>query len=326
MMKSFVSAVIVLGIGVVAAPPVGAADCGLAALLSPCSAPLPTAPVPVTVPVPLPAVEPMPAPLPVASPSPGPAPAAPAGQRVAVPDAAERILQLVNEERAGARLSALTASPQIASIAAGHSMAMAERRTIWHNDAYMGAANRRALGATALGENVAMNATIEDAHRRLMASPGHRANILRAGFDAVGMAVARDETGMLYVTQDFADVQREPGFAPTALPGVPKSAAKSAGGKPARPTSAPAVVLRTAAVASTPVAAGVASSEPVAASVVPAPRAPSSSAILTGVASSGADAPNGAATLVLVTLVALALLGGVGVAGVRVGATVIANR
>lgn len=42
-----------------------------------------------------------------------------------------------------------------------------------------------------------MNATIEDAHRRVMASPGHRANILRAGFDAVGMAVARDEPGML---------------------------------------------------------------------------------------------------------------------------------
>ena len=333
MIKSFVSAAIVLGICVVGAPPVGAADCGLLALLSPCSVPLPTPPVPVTVPVPLPAIEAVPAPLPVSPPTPVPAPAASAGHRVAVPEAAERIFQLVNQERAGARLPALTASPRNASIAAGHSMAMAERHDIWHNDAYMGTANRRALGATALGENVAMNGTIDDAHRRLMASPGHRAYILRPGFDAVGMAVVRDETGVLYVTQDFADWQGEPGTAPAAKPVAAKpvaaksvaakpAAAKSTAAKPAPRPSGPAVVLRTAAVA--PAAAN----EPMFVPDLSSPPVPSSPADVTAKRSATlvASAPTGTAMVVLGTLVALGLLGAVGVAAARVRPNVASSR
>lgn len=331
MIKFFVSAAMVLGICVVAAPPAGAADCGLLALLSPCSVPLPTPPAPVPLPVPLPAVEPLPALLPVPAPAPVPAPPTPSAQRLAVPDAADRIHQLVNQERAAAGLRVLAASPRLASIAAGHSMAMAERRSISHNDAYMAAANRRALGATALGENVAMNGTTDDAHRRLMASPGHRANILRPGFDAVGIAVVRDETGMLYVTQNFADWQGEPGAVPAAKP----VAAKPVVAKPAvarstaaKPVPRSAVVLRTAAVAPAPVAVPAAKTAPVAPPVVSSPVAASSPVVIAASrrAPSVPDAPTGAAMVVLLTLVALALLGSVGVAVARVGAKAVTYR
>lgn len=326
MIKFFVSAAMFLGICVVAAPPAGAADCGLLALLSPCTVPLPTPPAPVPLPVPLPAVEPLPVLLPVPAPAPVSAPLAPPAQRSAVPDGAERILQLVNQERAAAGLRVLAASPRLASIAAGHSMAMAERRSIFHNDAYMAAANRRALGATALGENVAVNGTIDDAHRRLMASPGHRANILRPGFDAVGMAVVRDETGMLYVTQNFADWQGEPGAVPAAKPVAAKPVvARSTAAKPV-PRSA--VVLRTAAVAPAPVPVPATETEPVAAPVVSSPVTASPPVVIAASrrAPSVSDAPTGAAMVVLLTLVALALLGSVGVAVARVGVKAVTYR
>ena len=210
MIKLFVTTSLLLGLASVAAPPAGAADCGVIALLSPCQ---PT-PAPPATPLELPLA--LPTPQPEASPPPPAAPAAVAPAPAAAPkgllaDAAERILQLVNQERASAGLQALAASPRIATIAAGHSTAMAARGDIWHNDTYFSAANKRTLSARGLGENVAMNGTIDDAHRRLMASPGHRANILRADFDAVGMAVVADGRGMLFVTQDFVDWQGEPG-------------------------------------------------------------------------------------------------------------------
>ena len=119
--------------------------------------------------------------------------------------ASDRIYRLLNEERARAGLPQLELRGQISAVAAGHSRAMASRHDIWHNGGYFTAGSRRALRARALGENVALNGSVDDAHRRLMASPGHRANILNGRFDAVGVAVFHDESGVFYVTQNFVD-------------------------------------------------------------------------------------------------------------------------
>jgi uncharacterized protein YkwD len=256
MIKHFAAAGALVGLSFAFAPAASAADCGLLAVLSPCVAPPPAPAAPLVLPLldpSTPVVAPPPA-APVAPPPAAPvapAPAAPVATstpKAIVPAAADRIHRLVNQDRAAAGLPALAASPRIASIAAGHSMAMATRGDIWHNDAYFTAANRRALGARALGENVAMNRSIDDAHRRLMASPGHRRNILDAGFDAVGIAVVQDESGTLYVTQNFADWPGEPAVA--ARP----AAAKPTALKPASPvrTGSTGVVLHAASVAATP--------------------------------------------------------------------------
>ncbi|MDP9389380.1 MAG: CAP domain-containing protein [Actinomycetota bacterium] len=168
-------------------------------------------------------------PAPSSAPAPSPQPSSPKSTSPGtIGDdhaAAARILQLVNKERSGAGLAALEPRAPIASIAARHSRSMAGRRDIWHNDAYFTASTRSSLQAKGLGENVAMNSSIDDAHRRLMASPGHRANILNGSFDAVGMAVVHDEQGTLYVTQNFVD------SATGQAPSAPKAAA------PVRPAS-----------------------------------------------------------------------------------------
>lgn len=229
------------------APAAAATDCGLGGLLSPCVAP-PPSPQPAPLPVPPPPVLAVPSPPagpvtePVVTPAPAPPPPAPAAPvaagRSGVPAAADRLLQLVNEARSGAGLASLTASSRAASIAAGHSMAMAERGDIYHNPAYLTAATRSSLGARALGENVAMNGSLEAAHQRLMASPGHRANILNGAFDAVGIAVVRDAGGTLFITQNFLDSAGAASASP-----APKAAAKPA----AAPTAPrPATVYRVA--------------------------------------------------------------------------------
>lgn len=230
MLKRLASAAaLTVSFSLLAVTPASAAGCGLLGL-GPCPTVSPAPPVPVVipaVPTPAPTVSPV-APL-VLPPVPVAAPQVlPAGD---LPEAAAVLLQMVNQERAGARLAALQSRDAIVAVASGQSRAMAGRGDIWHNDAYFTPANRSALAARALGENVAMNGSIEDAHRRLMASPGHRANILNAAFDAVGISVVRSASGGLFITQDFVDSRVAPKAkakakrAPSRRPAAPRRAA-----------------------------------------------------------------------------------------------------
>jgi len=49
------------------------------------------------------------------------------------------------------------------------------------------------------GENLALAATVGEAHQGLMGSPGHRENILRAEFRRVGVAVVVGPLGLMTV-------------------------------------------------------------------------------------------------------------------------------
>ena len=315
MIKRLAATGFLFGLTVAAAPlaPAAAADCGLAGLLSGCVAPPPSAqPAPLPIPLPpvlavptLPAVPATPEPVVTPAPAPPPPVAPVAAGRSAVPAAADRLLQLVNEARSGAGLGSLTVNSRAASIAAGHSMAMADRGDIYHNPSYLTAATRSSLGARALGENVAMNGSLEAAHQRLMASPGHRANILNGAFDAVGIAVVQNG-GTLFITQNFLD---SAGAAPSAS--APKATARPA----AAPTAPrPAAVYR---VASAPTAAAAAAAAP--------SQAPPDAVLAAGVAGDVALAEPGPAAapatgsgLALAAAAALSLLVSIVGAGIRV--------
>lgn len=187
--------------------------------LVPCPAPAPPPPPPPPAPTvspPTTAPNNPPSPPPGGSPSSGSpsntgssASQQPAGE---VPGGAQQLLALVNQARAAAGVGALRARMDVTQIAAGHSQAMAAAGSIWHNDDYFTPATKARLGAVFVGENVAMNPTLDGAHQRLMASPGHRANILDGRFSVVGISVVSDGKGELFVTQDFAEL------APAAAP------------------------------------------------------------------------------------------------------------
>ncbi|WP_018566185.1 CAP domain-containing protein [Streptomyces sp. PsTaAH-124] len=135
---------------------------------------------------------------PTASDSPAPSASAPS-------DSAAQILALVNNERAKAGCSALTANPALAAAAQAHSEDMAAHRNMSHTGSDGSAPGDRITAAgytwSTYGENVAYGYT--DAAQVMAAwmdSPGHKANILDCAFKEIGVGLAQPGG---YWTQDF---------------------------------------------------------------------------------------------------------------------------
>jgi uncharacterized protein YkwD len=123
------------------------------------------------------------------------------------PDLEARMLQLVNRERIAAGLRPLAPDPELTEVARRHSADMFARGYFAHNtpegrDPFdrMHEANVRFLTA---GENLALAPTLEIAHRGLMNSPGHRANILNPDFGRVGIGIMDGGMRGLMVSQEF---------------------------------------------------------------------------------------------------------------------------
>lgn len=123
------------------------------------------------------------------------------------PDLEARMLQLVNRERIAAGLRPLAPDPELTEVARRHSADMFARGYFAHNtpegrDPFdrMHEANVRFLTA---GENLALAPTLEVAHRGLMNSPGHRANILNPDFGRVGVGIMDGGMRGLMVSQEF---------------------------------------------------------------------------------------------------------------------------
>ena len=204
-------------------------------VLCPADPPGPGQPEPAPEPEPTPEPEPEPEPAPPSSPPP-----APAEYRVLAPES-RRLLELVNESRAAAHRPALTSRADLVDVATAHADRMARRGDIFHNDELFTASAKRRLGATRIGENVAVNTTVEDAHRRLMASEGHRANILDARFTIAGFGIVGHPDGRIFITEVF--IQPAVAAAP-APPAAPQKPARAATPPPPAPstTAAPVVV------------------------------------------------------------------------------------
>jgi hypothetical protein len=123
------------------------------------------------------------------------------------PDAEQEIVRLVNIERQSRGLATLVVDERLLHAARKHSERMAAEGTIEHQFPGEPKLSLR-LGETALrfdtsGENVALAGDAARAHNALMHSPGHRANILDAQYNSIGIGVVRTPTG-IFVTQDFA--------------------------------------------------------------------------------------------------------------------------
>lgn len=155
------------------------------------------------------------------------------------PVGAARLLVLANEARSAAGLVPLELRYDVFEIAAAHSQRMATAHDLFHNDAYFTPEVRRRLGARTLGENVALNSSMDDAHARLMNSPDHRANLLNPKFTIVGMAVTRTADGTGFVTQDFVEPSGSSAPAPAPQP-EPATAPSDAGAGPSEDPDAPA--------------------------------------------------------------------------------------
>ena len=160
------------------------------------------------------------------------------------PEAARRLLDLTNAERQRAGLGGLTHRDDVAGIAIAHSERMAQSGDIFHNDNFFGTAVKNLLNAGARGENVAYNGDIDAAHARLMASAGHRANILDGRFSVAGFGVVQAPDGRYFITENFiqpagAPRAAAPRPARTAAPAPAPAPKRVAAPAPARAAAAP---------------------------------------------------------------------------------------
>jgi uncharacterized protein YkwD len=125
---------------------------------------------------------------------------------------ARELAELVNRERERAGLRELAWSDRLAEAAEAHARAMAERRQISHQFAGEAPLRERVvvtgLRFNDVGENVAFDEGVESAHADLMRSPGHRANILKERYNALGIGIVW-RGDRLYVVEDFARTMPE---------------------------------------------------------------------------------------------------------------------
>ena len=156
-----------------------------------------------------------------------------------IPQMQVALLADLNAARAAAGLGSLTTQPWAQSVAMAHSADMAAARDIWHNYSGFVDVAHQAVDAYVNGENVGMAFTLDQADAALMASPGHRSNILYPLFNQVGIGIARDSIGYVYVTEDFVDI-RPPGTTTAPAAHATTAAQPAAAPRPAAASPAPA--------------------------------------------------------------------------------------
>lgn len=109
-------------------------------------------------------------------------------------------LRMLNQRRTSQGKKALKARSDLTAIARNHSARMADAEDIFHNTGV----GREVKGEREVGENVGVGQDPEGLDVAFWESAGHRANILYAGFNEVGVGVAHSEYE-LYVTFVFVD-------------------------------------------------------------------------------------------------------------------------
>jgi len=115
---------------------------------------------------------------------------------------------LLNNDRARYNLVPLTIDPTLCRIARLKSEDMRDNQYFAHTSPTYGNVRQMltyfGYSYSAAGENIAHHATIEKAQAAFLSSPGHRKNIMSSAYTKVGLGVAVDPNGFVYLTQIFA--------------------------------------------------------------------------------------------------------------------------
>lgn len=151
-------------------------------------------------PYPTPTPTPTPAPTPTPTPTPTPAPAPSTG----VTSEMQQMLNLINTERAKVGVAALKFDTLVNKVALTKAQDMVAKNYFSHTSPTYGSPfdMMRQFGVTfkSAGENLAGNSSVTAAHTALMNSSGHRANILNASFNYIGIGIQPSSTyGKIFV-------------------------------------------------------------------------------------------------------------------------------
>jgi len=126
------------------------------------------------------------------------------------------LIRLLNEARAGQGLAAMELDPRLDALALAHSQDMAANDFIAHTSPTTGTASDRVRAADLRSglvlENIGRGYSATEIHQGLLASPGHRANMINPDANVVGVGVVVDNTDgqpAYIATQVFLRVARE---------------------------------------------------------------------------------------------------------------------
>ena len=147
---------------------------------------------------------------PVSSAPPAPAPSRPSSSKPETDNNtlsyAQRVVQLVNQERekAGLRPLSISQSAEAAALVRAKEIEDSFSHTRPNGSSFYTALKEQGVSYRSSGENIAWGQkTPEQVMQGWMNSPGHRANILNANFTAIGVGYYRSPAGVNYWTQLF---------------------------------------------------------------------------------------------------------------------------
>jgi uncharacterized protein YkwD len=122
-------------------------------------------------------------------------------------EAEQALLNLANQARSRAGVPTLKLDTGLTRAARAHAEAMFSAHQLSHQFESEPSLPQRLAEATQTqldqeAENVALDYDAQDGHRHLMLSPPHRANLLNANYNVIGLGVVRSGD-QLYIVQDF---------------------------------------------------------------------------------------------------------------------------
>jgi uncharacterized protein YkwD len=123
------------------------------------------------------------------------------------PELEAQMLVLVNKERTTHGLKPLKPDPEMTMVARAHSRDMFLKGYFAHvnlegQDPFDRMKEAR-VNFRSAGENLALAKTVEMAHKNLMNSPGHRANILQPAYGRLGIGILDGGYYGLMISQEF---------------------------------------------------------------------------------------------------------------------------
>lgn len=114
----------------------------------------------------------------------------------------------VNSDRSKYGLPNLQLDPQLCALARTKSRDMVANKYFAHESPTLGNVRTMLKNAgysfAGAGENIARHATVLKSHASFLSSAGHRRNIMSANWTKIGVGVALDANGFVYLTQIFA--------------------------------------------------------------------------------------------------------------------------
>lgn len=119
----------------------------------------------------------------------------------------ERLLTLVNQERTRRNLKPLEIDLELTKVARLKSQDMVKNNYFSHYSPTYGSPfdmmKTYGIQYVSAGENIAANSSIDNAHRSLMNSEGHRRNILNPDFTHIGIGIVDSDRYGNMITQMF---------------------------------------------------------------------------------------------------------------------------